>query len=61
MKDHEGDIIGVLQLLDATDPATGRVWLQRGGPAPGRVARLAAAIALTNRLLIQQLEVLFDR
>jgi HD-GYP domain-containing protein (c-di-GMP phosphodiesterase class II) len=61
MKDHEGDIIGVLQLLNATDPATGRVV-----PFGEEDQRLAeslasqAAIALTNRLLIQQLEVLFE-
>jgi HD-GYP domain-containing protein (c-di-GMP phosphodiesterase class II) len=61
MKDHEGDIIGVLQLLNATDTNTGRVV-----PFGEEDQRLAeslasqAAIALTNRLLIQQLEVLFE-
>ena len=61
MKDHEGDIIGVLQLLNATDPATRKV-----APFGEEDQRLAeslasqAAIALTNRLLIQQLEVLFE-
>ncbi|HEX5128154.1 MAG TPA: HD domain-containing phosphohydrolase [Usitatibacter sp.] len=61
MKNHEGDIIGVLQLLNATDPASGKVV-----PFGEEDQRLAeslasqAAIALTNRLLIQQLEVLFE-
>jgi HD-GYP domain-containing protein (c-di-GMP phosphodiesterase class II) len=61
MKDHEGHIIGVLQLLNALDPATRKVI-----PFDDDDQRLAeslasqAAIALTNRLLIQQLEMLFE-
>ena len=61
MKNHEGDIIGVLQLLNATDEATGRVV--SFGEEDQRLAESLAsqaAIALTNRLLIQQLEVLFE-
>jgi HD-GYP domain-containing protein (c-di-GMP phosphodiesterase class II) len=61
MKNHEGDIIGVLQLLNATDPATGGVTTF--GEEDQRLAESLAsqaAIALTNRLLIQQLEVLFE-
>jgi HD-GYP domain-containing protein (c-di-GMP phosphodiesterase class II) len=61
MKDHEGDIIGVLQLLNATDPSTGKVVVF--GEEDQRLAESLAsqaAIALTNRLLIQQLEVLFE-
>ncbi|HEX4331350.1 MAG TPA: HD domain-containing phosphohydrolase [Usitatibacter sp.] len=61
MKNHEGNIIGVLQLLNATDPATGRVT--SFGEEDQRLAESLAsqaAIALTNRLLIQQLEVLFE-
>jgi HD-GYP domain-containing protein (c-di-GMP phosphodiesterase class II) len=61
MKNHEGDIIGVLQLLNATDAATGRVV--SFGEEDQRLAESLAsqaAIALTNRLLIQQLEVLFE-
>jgi HD-GYP domain-containing protein (c-di-GMP phosphodiesterase class II) len=61
MKNHEGDIIGVLQLLNATDPATGHVVTF--GEEDQRLAESLAsqaAIALTNRLLIQQLEVLFE-
>jgi HD-GYP domain-containing protein (c-di-GMP phosphodiesterase class II) len=61
MKNHEGEIIGVLQLLNALDPQTGEV-----GAFSDEDQHLAeslasqAAIALTNRLLIQQLEVLFE-
>ncbi|MFZ3321895.1 MAG: HD domain-containing phosphohydrolase [Usitatibacter sp.] len=61
MKNHEGNIIGVLQLLNATDAATGRVTTF--GEEDQRLAESLAsqaAIALTNRLLIQQLEALFE-
>ena len=61
MKNHEGDIIGVLQLLNATDPQTGCVTTFNDEDQ--RLAESLssqAAIALTNRLLIQQLEVLFE-
>ena len=61
MKNHEGQIIGVLQLINSLDAETGVV-----GTFSGDDQHLAeslasqAAIALTNRLLIQQLEVLFE-
>ncbi len=61
MKDHEGKIIGVLQLINAIDAATGQVTAF--SEEDGRLAESLAsqaAIALTNRLLIQQLEVLFE-
>ena len=61
LKNHEGDIIGVLQLLNATDAASGRVTTF--GEEDQRLAESLAsqaAIALTNRLLIQQLEMLFE-
>jgi HD-GYP domain-containing protein (c-di-GMP phosphodiesterase class II) len=61
MKNHEGEVIGVLQLLNAIDPETGRVVAF--GEQDQRLAESLAsqaAIALTNRLLIQQLEVLFE-
>ena len=62
MKNHEGEIIGVLQLLNATDPATRRSVTTFGEEDQRLAESLAsqAAIALTNRLLIQQLEVLFE-
>lgn len=61
MKNHEGEIIGVLQLLNAIDAATGQVTVF--SDEDRRLAESLAsqaAIALTNRLLIQQLEVLFE-
>ena len=60
MKDHQGEIIGVLQLINSMDPATNEI-----GPFSYSDQRLAeslasqAAIALTNRQLIIQLEELF--
>ena len=60
MKSHEGEIIGVLQLLNALD-ADGQV-----SPFTVEDQRLAeslasqAAIAVTNRMLITQLEDLFE-
>ena len=61
MKNHEGAVIGVLQLINAIDPATGQV-----GPFSLEDQSLTeslasqAAIALSNRLLITQLETLFE-
>ncbi len=61
MKDHEGEVIGVLQLINATDPNTGVV--SDFSPSDQRLAESLAsqaAIALTNRLLMTQLEELFE-
>jgi HD-GYP domain-containing protein (c-di-GMP phosphodiesterase class II) len=61
MKNHENEIIGVLQLLNAKDRMTGEVV-----PFSEADQRLAeslasqAAVALTNRLLINHLEALFE-
>jgi len=61
MKNHEDEIIGVLQLINAKDRTTGAI-----GPFSETDQRLAeslasqAAVALTNRLLISQLENLFE-
>jgi GAF domain/HD domain len=61
MKNHEGELIGVLQLLNAQLPQE-----QGVGPFTEADQRLAeslasqAAIALTNRQLIGQLEDLFE-
>jgi HD-GYP domain-containing protein (c-di-GMP phosphodiesterase class II) len=61
MKNHEGNIIGVLQLLNATDVGTGRVTtFNEEDQRLAESLASQAAIALTNRLLIQQLEVLFE-
>ena len=61
MRNHENEIIGVLQLINATDPVSGEIV-----PFSASDQRLAeslasqAAIALTNRMLINQLEALFE-
>jgi len=61
MKDHDGEIIGVLQLINALSATSGAVM-----PFSAADQRLAeslasqAAIALSNRQLVQQLEALFE-
>jgi HD-GYP domain-containing protein (c-di-GMP phosphodiesterase class II) len=61
MRNYEREIIGVLQLINAQDPDTGEIV-----PFSASDQRLAeslasqAAIALTNRMLINQLEHLFE-
>ena len=61
MKNHENEAIGVLQLINAVDPESGEIV-----PFSLSDQRLAeslasqAAIALTNRMLIIQLEELFE-
>jgi HD-GYP domain-containing protein (c-di-GMP phosphodiesterase class II) len=61
MRNHEGEAIGVLQLINAQDPRSGEIV-----PFSSSDQRLAeslasqAAIALTNRMLINQLEQLFE-
>jgi HD-GYP domain-containing protein (c-di-GMP phosphodiesterase class II) len=61
MKDHEGEVIGVLQLINAIAPDTGKVV--EFSPADQRLAESLAsqaAVALSNRQLVQQLEALFE-
>jgi HD-GYP domain-containing protein (c-di-GMP phosphodiesterase class II) len=61
MKNHENEIIGVLQLINAKDRRTGQVT--SFSDADQRLAESLAsqaAIALTNRSLISQLETLFE-
>ena len=61
MRNHDNEIIGVLQLINPSDPRTGEIV-----PFSGADQRLAeslasqAAVALTNRMLINQLEELFE-
>ncbi len=61
MKNHEDEIIGVLQLINATDRTSGEI-LPFSDSDQHLVESLAsqAAVALTNRLLINQLEELFE-
>ncbi|WP_301102651.1 HD family phosphohydrolase [Propionivibrio sp.] len=61
LKNHENEIIGVLQLINAIDPASGAVC--EFSNADQRLAESLAsqaAVALTNRLLVIQLEALFE-
>lgn len=61
MKSHEGEVIGVLQLINARSPVTGE--LVRFSTADQHLAESLAsqaAIALSNRLLMKQLEELFE-
>jgi HD-GYP domain-containing protein (c-di-GMP phosphodiesterase class II) len=61
MTNHDREIIGVLQLINAQDPKTGEIV--PFSPADQRLAESLAsqaAIALTNRMLINQLEHLFE-
>ena len=61
MQNHESEIIGVMQLINATDPATGKI-VPFSASQQEILEALAsqAAIALTNRLLINRLEDLFE-
>ena len=61
MKNHENEIIGVLQLINAKDRVSGTA--QPFSDSDQRLAESLAsqaAIALTNRLLINRLESLFE-
>jgi HD-GYP domain-containing protein (c-di-GMP phosphodiesterase class II) len=60
MKNHESEIIGVLQLINAKDPITGEI-IAFADQYLDLIASLAsqAAIALTNAQLIQNLKDLF--
>ncbi len=61
MKNHEGEIIGVLQLINSQRPGSGDIVAF--SEADQRLAESLAsqaAIALTNRQLINQLENLFE-
>ena len=61
MKNHEGQIIGVFQLINALDPETGQV--RTFSPDDRQLAESLAsqaAIALTNHQLLDQLQNLFE-
>ena len=61
MKNHENEIIGVLQLLNAKDAATGKVGaFSKEDQQLAESLASQAAIALTTRLLINHLENLFE-
>jgi HD-GYP domain-containing protein (c-di-GMP phosphodiesterase class II) len=61
MRNHEHEAIGVLQLINARNPKTGEI--AAFSDSDQRLAESLAsqaAIALTNRMLINQLEQLFE-
>ena len=61
MRNHDREIIGVLQLINARDRRSGEIVAFSA--ADQRLAESLAsqaAIALTNRMLISQLEALFE-
>ncbi len=60
LRNHENDIIGVLQLLNAKNPETGEI-IRFSNEYVDEIASLAsqAAVALTNTQLIQDLKNLF--
>jgi len=61
MANHENEIIGVLQLINAQDPKTGEiVSFSASDQRLAESLASQAAIALTNRMLINQLEQLFE-
>ena len=60
MKDHEGEIIGVLQLLNAQDEGRKVIAFTSEDQRLAESLASQAAIALTNRMLINQLEELFE-
>ena len=61
LKNHEGDVIGVLQLLNAQDTATGEV-ISFGAEIQPLIEALAsqAAISLNNQMLLQAQRDLLD-
>ena len=61
MKNHEDEIIGVLQLINSKDPQSGAVVaFSDADQHLAESLASQAAIALTNRLLINHLENLFE-
>lgn len=61
MRDHEGELIGVLQLINATDPETGVVRsFSETDQRFIEALSSQAAIAITNQQLVFQLEHLFE-
>ena len=61
MRNHDNETIGVLQLINALEPSTGAIV--PFSPSDQRLAESLAsqaAIAVTNRMLINQLEQLFE-
>jgi HD-GYP domain-containing protein (c-di-GMP phosphodiesterase class II) len=61
MRDHDGETIGVLQLINAMDPLSGEiVAFSASDQRLAESLASQAAVALANRMLINQLESLFE-
>ncbi|MFT3717195.1 HD domain-containing phosphohydrolase [Pseudorhodoferax sp.] len=61
MKNHEGEVLGVLQLINAQEPGGSRVvTFSESDQRLAESLASQAAIALSNRLLIIQMEELFE-
>jgi len=61
MRNHESEIIGVLQLINARQPnSTEVIAFSKDRQKIVEALASQAAVALTNRLLIEHLEVLFE-
>ena len=60
MRNYENELIGVLQLINALDPRGGVVSFSAADQRLAESLASQAAIALTNRQLVQQLETLFE-
>lgn len=60
MRNHEGELIGVLQLINALNPEGRVVTFSDADQRLAESLASQAAIALTNRQLIQQMEALFE-
>lgn len=61
MKNHESEVIGVLQLINAIDKDTGEIIaFSKSNQDIVEALTSQAAVALTNRLLINHLEELFE-
>jgi HD-GYP domain-containing protein (c-di-GMP phosphodiesterase class II) len=61
MRNHDGETIGVLQLINAVDPLSGEiVAFSASDQRLAESLASQAAVALANRMLINQLESLFE-
>lgn len=61
MHNHEGELVGVLQLINAIDPATGEIVpFSRDDQHMLESLASQAGIALSNRQLVLQMEKLFE-
>jgi HD-GYP domain-containing protein (c-di-GMP phosphodiesterase class II) len=61
MKNHEGEVIGVLQLINALEPGSKKVVpFSSADQSLAESLASQAAIALSNRMLMSQLEALFE-